>query len=167
MLFRSLHAMAEHDELPRRLCRTNRHQAPAVAAAVQSITVVLVMAWFMIGDKNPVATLFGWLSGQAVAALVVLYVLVSISIIRYFRSHRVHSNAWSTTVAPAVSVVLMLGELFIIVKNFQTLTGGSQTTCEVLLWSVPAVTLLGWLVSTAFKRRARSGAVEVAVETAA
>ncbi len=97
---RYLHAMAEHDELPRQLSRTNRHQAPAVAAAAQSVTVVLVMAWFMIGDKNPVATLFGWLSGTAVAALVVLYVLVSVSIIRYFRSHRVHANLWTTAVAP-------------------------------------------------------------------
>ena len=165
---RYLHAMAEHDELPRPLCRTNRHQAPAVAAGVQSLTVVAVMAWFMVGDKNPVATLFGWLSGQAVAALVVLYVLVSVSIIRYFRAHRVHSSAWSTAVAPAASVVLMLGELYIIVRNFQTLTGGSQTTCQVLLWSVPAVTLLGWLASTAFKRRALArGAVEAAVGTAA
>lgn len=150
---RYLHAMAEHGELPRSLSLTNRHQAPAVAAAVQSVLVIAIMAWFMIAGKDPVATLFGWLSGVAVAALVVLYVLVSASILRYFRKHRVHRNAWSTLVAPAISVLLMLGELYIILKNFQTLTGGSSTTCQVLLWSVPVVTVVGWLTSTGFKKQ--------------
>lgn len=150
---RYLHAMAGNGELPEGLARTNRFSAPSVAASVQTISVVLVIAPFVLTSMDPLTTLFAWLSGQAVATLVALYLLTSVAIIAYFRRNP-GATTWTGLVAPALSVVCMTGELGLIAGNFRVLTGGSLTTCVLLLGSVPVVALVGWLTARVARRPA-------------
>lgn len=157
---RYLHSMATHRDLPAGLARTNRHQAPAVAGLVQTVAVLLIMAPFVITGQDPVLALFGWLSGQAVAALIGLYILTSIAIIVYFRRHRALGSTWSTLVAPSIALACLIGELALVVANFETLTGGGTITQVVLLASVPVVAVAGWVLSTSTRRVVAVPAVE-------
>lgn len=144
MITRYFHAMAGSSLFPAVLERTNRHQAPAVASLAQSVVAAAVVAPFALLGLNPVATLFSWFSGLAVATLVVLYILTSVAVIAYFRRHRVEPNRWTTFGAPALSVVLMLGILALVVNNFGTLTGGSTLTVVLLLACIPVMFAIGW-----------------------
>ncbi|MDQ4111760.1 MAG: APC family permease [Actinomycetota bacterium] len=159
---RYLHSMATHRDLPAGLARTNRHQAPAAAGLVQTVVVLFIMAPFVITGQDPVLALFGWLSGQAVAALMVLYILTSIAIIAYFRRHRALGSTWSTLVAPSIALTCLIGELVLIVTNFETLTGGGTATQLVLLASVPLVAVAGWTISISTRGDAAVPAVELA-----
>lgn len=159
---RYLHSMATHRELPIGLARTTRQQAPAVAGVVQTVVVLLIMAPFAITGQDPVLALFGWLSGQAVAALIVLYILTTVAIIVYFRRNRTLGSTWSTLVAPGIALICLVGELVLIVTNFETLTGDGTTTKLVLLASVPVVAVAGWGLSTATRRRVAQPADEFA-----
>ncbi|WP_439658348.1 APC family permease [Lentzea sp. HUAS TT2] len=144
MITRYFHAMAGNTLFPAVLERTNRHQAPAAASLAQSIVAAVVVAPFALLGLDPVAKLFSWFSGLAVATLVVLYILTSVAVVAYFRRNRVEPNRWTTFVAPALSAVLMLGILALVVNNFGILTGGSTLTVVLLLASVPVMFAVGW-----------------------
>lgn len=143
MITRYCHAMAGAGILPAVLHRTNRHLAPAAASVTQTALAVLVVGWFVVLGLDPVANLFSWFAGLAVAALVVLYVLTSIAVVRYFRAHRVESGRWTTSIAPLLSAVLMTGVLVAVVRNFDVLTGGTGLTLWLLLGSVPVAFAIG------------------------
>lgn len=146
MVTRYFHAMSGEGVLPRSLARTNRHNAPAYASIVQSVVALVLVAPFALAGLDPVTTLFAWFSGVAVASLVLLYSLTSAAVIAYFHRHRVHSNRWSTLIAPAATVVLMLGELLLIIANFPVLTGSSPALGWALLAAVPVAFAIGWML---------------------
>jgi amino acid transporter len=144
MITRYFHTMAGSGIFPARLERTNRHQAPALASLTQSLLAVAAIVPFVILGMDPITSFFNWFSGLAVAALVVLYFLTSVAVIAYFLRHRAETNVWTTLVAPALSVVLMLGILALVVNNFGVLTGGSALTVWLLLATVPVVFAIGF-----------------------
>lgn len=144
---RYLHSLGLDGSLPLRVSRTNRHQAPFAAAWVQTVmSLVLVLPFAFLG-LDPVLTLFSWLSGVSVAALVVLYVLCSAAVVVYFARNREGRKPWQAVIAPSLSAVLLLGVLFLVVSNFTALIGGELTTAIVLLIIVPVCFVVGFLVS--------------------
>ncbi|WIY01124.1 APC family permease [Amycolatopsis mongoliensis] len=144
MITRYFHAMAGSRLFPAVLERTNRHQAPANASAAQSLAACVVIASFAVLGLDPVAKLFSWFSGLAVATLIVLYTLTSIAVIAYFRRHRVEAGVWATRIAPGLSTVLMLGILSLVLNNFGVLTGGDTVTVVLLLVTIPLSFAFGW-----------------------
>jgi amino acid transporter len=158
MVTRYFHAMAGEGTLPEALERTNRFHAPAIASTTQTIVAAVLIAPFALFRLEPLTTLFAWLSGLSVAALVVLYVLSSIAILAFFQRHRVERNPWTTRIAPAVTIVLTLGELYLIVANFSTLAGSSTLLGWLLLAAVPVVFIIGWATA----RRALAPATAIA-----
>lgn len=148
---RYLHSLAVDGSLPARIGRTNSQKAPAAAAWVQTIMAVVLVAPFAVLGLDPILTLFSWLSGVAVAALVVLYVLCSIAVLAYFARDRDRGpggrRLWSTVIAPATSCLLLVGTLYLVVSNFATLIGGELVTAVVLLAIVPLCFVIGMLVS--------------------
>lgn len=154
MITRYFHAMSAAGILPAGMQRTNRHLAPANASVVQSPIVAAVVAFFVIFDLDPVTTMFNWLAGFAVAALVVLYILTSLAVIAYFRRNPTDSGLWLTLVAPGLSAVLMLVVLAMVVRNFDVLTGGTGATLWLLLCSVPVAFVIGWIRSVRTRPRA-------------
>ena len=145
MITRYLHAMSGAGSMPAGLQRTNRSQSPAVASATQTVIAMVLLAPFALLGLPPVTTLFAWFSGLAVAALVLLYVITSVSIVLYFRRNRDQGNVWVGLVAPILAAVLMLGELALIITNFGLLTGSDPVTGWVMLATVPIAFVIGYL----------------------
>jgi amino acid transporter len=146
MITRYFHALAEHRVFPTVLARTNRHQAPWVAAVAQTILAVAAVAVFALAGLDPITDLFTWFSGLAVLALVVLYVLSSIAIPVYFRRHKTPHKLWQTLLAPALATLCMAAVLFMVVDNFDALVGGSGPVMWALLIIVPIVAVIGLLI---------------------
>ncbi|WP_432245232.1 APC family permease [Arthrobacter sp. G.S.26] len=150
---RYLHSLALRGSMPAAVARTNRHHAPAVAAWLQTALAVALVAPFALLGLDPVLSLFSWFSGLAVAALLVLYILCSAAVVRYFHRQRETGPLWQTRIAPVLGAVLLIWVLAQVVGNFTALIGGSAGTAAVLLATVPAVFAAGTLVELAIERR--------------
>lgn len=150
---RYLHSLALRGSLPAAIARTNRHRAPAVAAWIQTALAVLIVMPFAVAGLDPVLSLFSWFSGLAVAALLVLYILCSAAVVRYFSQNPVPGKVLQTRIAPVAGAILLIWVLSLVVGNFTALIGGSAGTATALLASVPVVFAAGVLVEVVIERR--------------
>jgi amino acid transporter len=112
---------------------------------VQTAVAVALVVPFALAGKDPVLTLFSWFSGLAVLAMMLLYLLTSVSVIVFFRRRRVAARAWNTLVAPALGALGIAGAIWLILANFTTLIGGRASTAVWLVAAVPVVMALGVL----------------------
>ncbi|MHC5907272.1 APC family permease [Streptomyces sp. S6] len=142
---RYLFSLGRDGQLPAGLCRLNTRHAPWTAGCVQTIAAVLLVVPFALAGKDPVLTLFSWFSGLAVLAMMLLYVLTSVSVVVYFRRRRVDTRVWNTLIAPVLGALGLAGALWLILANFTTLIGGEAATAGWLVASVPVVLALGVL----------------------
>jgi amino acid transporter len=116
---------------------------------------VLVLPFAILG-LDPVLTLFSWLSGVSVLALMLLYVLTSVSVVVFFRrTPAADAGIWRTLVAPAVAALLTLGMGLLVVANFTSLIGGEADTAVWLMLTVPLVFSIGVVLDLATRRHLR------------
>lgn len=147
---RYLHSLAVRRALPEQLSHVNRHHAPYVAARVQSAMALMTVLPFAVLGMDPAVTLFPWGGGVAVAALLVLYVLCSASVVVYFRCHPEGASVLRTQVVPVLALLLMLGLLGLVVVNFGAMVGGEGALTAALLSLVPLAFAGGVLSTFAF-----------------
>lgn len=158
---RYLHSLALQGSMPAIVCRTNRHQAPAVAGMIQTAVAVLIILPFALLALDPVLALFSWFSGLAVVALLTLYILTSIAVVVYFRRHP-SGKHWQTLVAPVLASLLLTWVIYLVIGNFTALIGGSTTTATWLLISVPVIAVVGIVVELLIGARGRKRTLEEA-----
>ncbi|MFE9310124.1 APC family permease [Streptomyces sp. NPDC088353] len=151
---RYLFSLGRDGLLPPGLCRLNSRHAPAAAGWVQTVVAVALVVPFALTGKDPVLTLFSWFSGVAVLAMMLLYLLTSVSVVVFFRRERLDSRVWNTLVAPVLGVLGLAGAIWLILANFTTLIGGSTGTAVCLTLLVPAVLALGAVNERVGRRRA-------------
>jgi amino acid transporter len=151
---RYIYSLGHHGTLPIAVSRVNRHGAPWIAATIQTIMALVLVLPFAISGSDPVLTLFAWFSGVAVLALMVLYFLTSASVITFFGRTRADTRPWQTRIAPGLAALMTLGVTYLIITNFTTLIGGSQTTATWLIITVPVVFVIGLVLNAATKSHA-------------
>ncbi len=156
---RYLFSLGRERRLPHVLTTLNRRGAPWVAGLVQTALAVLLVVPFALAGRDPVVTLFSWFSGVAVLAIMLLYFLTSVSVVVFFRRHRLDRRLWNTVVAPGLGALGIAGAIGLILANLTTLIGGGRTTATWLALTVPAVWLVG---AAAHLARPRPGAPAVA-----
>jgi amino acid transporter len=157
---RYLYALGRAGVLPSRLDRVNGRGAPVVATAVTSVASAVVILVFVIADLDPVLNMFTWFSGLAVLAILLVEILVSLSVLVYFRRDRSDTRVWNTVVAPALSIVGLAAGAYLLMSRFGLLAGtaaeGVDPTTQswglsALGWSLVALPFAafaaGWLVS--------------------
>ena len=153
---RYIFSLARENVLSKRLAYVNpRSHAPVAGSLVQSVIAAFVIAAFAIGGMAselgplfPVLTLFTWLSNVAALGLVLLMLLVSLSVIGYFRSNHHGHSLWTRTIAPALSSVALATIFVLVLVNFDVLIGA--TNLSVLPWVLPAVALVPGLAGLIF-----------------
>jgi amino acid transporter len=142
---RYLFAMGRAGVLPARLGTVNRLAAPAVATVVTSAITLVVIAVFALADLDPVLNLFYWLAGTAVIAIVLVEILVSIAVIRFFRIDRSDTRIWNTVIAPVLAVAGLLAGLYLLIARFGLLAGTAPEGVDpsVTAWSLNTT---GWIL---------------------
>lgn len=138
-------AMARGGVLPAALARTNRRGAPSNASLLTTIIAGAVIILFAVLQLDPFLTLFSWFSGLAVLAIVLIEILVSIAVIRYFLRNRGEANVFQAVIAPVLAIVgLVLGE-YLLMSRFAILAGTAAEGVDptVTPWSMNAV---GWIL---------------------
>ncbi|MFF3504676.1 APC family permease [Streptomyces sp. NPDC003247] len=140
---RYLFSLGRDGQLPAGLCRLNRRHAPWLAGCAQTVIAAALVVPFALAGKDPVVHLFSWFSGLAVLAMMLLYLLTSVSVIVFFRRRRVDDRVWNTLVAPVLGALGLVGAIWLVLANFTTLIGGEASTALWLVLSVPVVMALG------------------------
>ncbi|MEW2558798.1 APC family permease [Streptomyces griseorubiginosus] len=153
---RYLFSLGRDGLLPSGLTVVNRRHSPWGAGAAQTVISVLLVMPFAVLGKDPVLTLFSWLSGVSVLGVMLLYFLTSVSVVVFFRRSRADTRPWNTLIAPALGALGIAGAIWIIVDNFTTLIGGDQTTATWLELTVPVVLVLGVVGARLTRTRAET-----------
>ena len=123
---RYLFSMGRAGVLPKRLDHTNKQQAPFTATTVVTVVAVLMVIVAIIFKWDPILNVFYWFSSVSVIAIVLTEILVSISVIVYFRRTKEDTRAWNTLIAPVLAIIgLALGE-FMLMSRFNLLAGVAQ-----------------------------------------
>lgn len=169
---RYLFAMGRAGVLPRALATVNRRSAPAVATVTTSVLTLAVIVIFAGFDLDPVLNLFYWLAGTAVIAIVLVEILVSIAVVRFFWADGTDPRIWNTVIAPVLATVGLGAGLYLLIARFGLLAGTAPdgvdpaTTAWALnatgwvLVALPFVTLvIGALIGATRHRAENSSAV--------
>ena len=118
-------ALSREGIFPRAYSRTNRFGAPAVSSVTQSLLAFMVVGAFVLSGKDPVLTLFTWLSNLGTIGILFLMALASFAVVFFFRRQPDHGlGVWRTAVAPLVAGLALLAVVVLGVMNFNVLITG-------------------------------------------
>jgi hypothetical protein len=104
------------------------------------------MAIFFIAGLDPVLNLFFWMSSITAVAVMVVEVLVSLAVFRFFRKEG-GVGVWKSTIAPLASAALLAGGVYLVMSRFNLLAGtaadGVDPSLPESAWSLSS---LGWFL---------------------
>ncbi len=119
-------ALGRGGVLPKSFGKTNSIGAPRNGVILTSILAAVVMVAFAIAKLDPILNLFFWMSAITAVAIMAVEILVSVSVVLYFRKNG-GANIWQSTVAPIVSALLLLGGEYLLMSRFNLLSGLAST----------------------------------------
>jgi amino acid transporter len=139
---------------PRALGKTHpKHKSPYIASFTQTGFAAIIVAIFLITDKDPYTELYVWMAVLGTFALLLVQTLVSVASIAYFeRYHPDEARWWQTRIAPAIGGIGMAAVLYLLIANLDKI-GGTAGFIKAIPWIV-----LGWFLAgliLAFYLRAR------------
>ena len=122
------------------LARTHAvHQSPYVAGAVQTVIGWCIAAAFALAGQDAYAVVFAWMGTLASLGILVLQVLVSVSIVRFFATNPRGIGIGSRLIAPAVSAVGLATCLVLMIANLSLVSGSESlivTSFPILLAAI-------------------------------
>jgi amino acid transporter len=139
-------ALGRGGVLPRAVGRVNKAGAPVVGVAITSAFAALVMIIFAVAGLDPFLNLFSWMSSITVISIVLVEILVSLAVIRYFMT-REGGTVWSTKIAPALAILALGAGLYLLMSRFNLLAGtvpdGVDPSLPESAWMLNG---LGWFL---------------------
>lgn len=147
---RYAHSLALDGILPRWVARTSpRTGAPWVAGLVQSIVSVITIVITAAFNLDPYLNVALWLTGMAAILMIVLQLVTSASVVRFF--WRTSDGRLRRTVAPVLATILLVAALGILIAQFSLLTGASPEVNDVLLTILGSVVAIAILSAVAMR----------------
>jgi amino acid transporter len=142
---RYLFTLGRERLLPARLASVHpRHGSPWVASGVQTAAAVVLVAAFAVAGADPYLDLFLWLSSPGIVAVTLLQGVCAVAVVVYFRRHPLGGrSAWATLVAPLLALVGLCWATWLILSNFDLLTGRTDWINALLIGVLPVVFLVG------------------------
>lgn len=119
------------------------HDAPSKSSVVQTLTAAALVLVFVVAGLDPLVGVFGSMAGVATVGMVLLMAMTSISVIVFFGRHPelAEGRTLQTRVVPAIAVLGLLASLWLVLSNFDLVTGAGAVAGTVLA-AIPAVALL-------------------------
>jgi amino acid transporter len=138
---RYVFALGRAGVLPSALGKTNASGAPVGGVIVTSVAAALVIILFVVQSLDPIINLFFWMSAVTAIAIMVVEILVSVAVIRYFMLNP-GTHWFKAIVAPALSALALSVGLYLLMSRFNLLSGLAPSPEESgNAWSM---TTLGW-----------------------
>jgi amino acid transporter len=170
---RYFYALGREGVLPTALSRVSeRSGAPAVASIAQSSIALVVVGLFAVLEKDPVLTLFTWLTNLGALGVVLLMAVTSFAVVAYFRGRGEGAQStWSTLIAPVIAGLCLLAILVLGIANFNVLiTGSTDAPTDSVSVILPIVLfgagVLGLIVAAALRSSAPERFARIGQRTA-
>ena len=135
--------MAESGALPRVFARTNKAGSPAFAGAVQSALAMTVVLLFALFHLDPFADLLIKVNTPGVIGIILLQAVAAAAAVAFFLRRTDAPRRGFLISTSVVAAALMAWVIYMVIKHLDVLTGAPKATNELLVWSVPAVILVG------------------------
>jgi amino acid transporter len=154
-------ALGREGVFPRAFGRVSaRTGAPTVASVAQTLLAVVVIAIFALAGKDPVLTLFTWLTNLGALGVLALMTLTSFAVLAFFRREDApERSTWRTAIAPAIAGVALVAILVLGLANFNVLiTGATDGPRDSMSIVLPVILfgagIVGALVAVGMRRAA-------------
>ncbi|MDR6144076.1 amino acid transporter [Microbacterium foliorum] len=149
MFARVVFAMGRAGVLPRWVGRASRTGAPSRAAAAIGVGVAGVLLMFLLAGADLIGVVFSWFLALGTAALLVLLVATSVSIIVFFaKNPDLELGVWRVFVLPSIAAIGFTITAVLAVVNYDMLLGGSGDVARWLLMLIPLCAVTGWTVAS-------------------
>jgi amino acid transporter len=140
---RYVYALGRSGVLPKAMGKTNASGAPTGGVIATSVIAILVIILFAVQNLDPILNLFFWMSAITAIAIMLVEILVSIAVIRFFMQNP-GTHWFKAMVAPLLSVVALSVGLYLLMSRFNLLSGLAPSPEESgNAWSL---TTLGWIL---------------------
>jgi amino acid transporter len=138
---RYVFALGRAGVLPKSLGKTNVSGAPQGGVIVTSILAAIVIVLFAVQNLDPILNLFFWMSAITAIAIMLVELLVSAAVIRFFIQNP-GTHWFKAIVAPGLSLIALGLGLYLLMSRFNLLSGLAPSPEESgNAWSL---TTLGW-----------------------
>jgi amino acid transporter len=145
--------------LHRSLSNTHQeHQSPHVAGLIQLVLMAAILLALGFSAPDPVA-IVGWASGFTAIGILIIQIMVSLSVIAFFRADRRETGLWRAMLAPAISAGLLSACLYLMVVNIQFVSGSDSPVVRSFPIIIAVLILSGVLFAN-WLRTARSATYE-------
>ncbi|AGS72390.1 APC family permease [Streptomyces collinus] len=148
--------LAEDGLLPGALAAEHaRHRSPHRASLAQSALTAVVVGGFAVAGLDPYADLTTSMLGLGTLGIVALQALAALSVLGLrLRRREGGGHWWREVVAPLLGFLGLAASVWLVVGNFDMLTGSPSQVIAALPWLLPLVAA-GGLLYAARLRSAR------------
>ena len=119
-LARYFFALGRGGILGNSFAKTNKSGAPVSGVILTSALALVVIVIFAALGLDGIGNLFTWMSAVTAVAIMLVEVLVSIAIIVFFAKNK-GENIWRSTIAPALSAVVLSVGVYLLMARFNLL----------------------------------------------
>lgn len=142
---RYAYALGREGLVPEKLGNTHAaHLSPHMGSISQTALAFVVITVFAVLDKDPVLTLFTWLTQLGTLAITYLMALAALAVLIFFRRNAgLDSNIWRTTVAPGLAFLGLVTLSVYATSKFSFLI---NTPGSALNWILPALIPLAAII---------------------
>ncbi|KEP71142.1 amino acid permease [Thioclava dalianensis] len=152
-LNRYFYTLASENLLWRAMSKVHvTHGSPHIAGVVQGTLVAIIIGTAAAAQADPYTVVFAWMSGLAVLAILGVQVLVSVSVITFFRKTEHRLSGLRVLVAPAFAAIGLIGAYILVSANISLLTGSHNPIVLSFPIIVAGFGLLGVVMALALKR---------------
>ena len=131
-------ALGRDGLLPRSLGLVHpEHGSPHVAGRVQTLVAAGLLIAAVLSGLDPYAVVFSWASAIAVIGILLVQILVSVSIMVWFRANPHGLGAWARILAPSLALVGLVIGMGLVLANLPLLAG----TDSPVVWFLPLIVI--------------------------
>jgi amino acid transporter len=138
--------------LPRRLSGVHKaHGSPHVASVAVSIASAAIFVPVLALHLDPY-TFYAAILGIASVMGLLVFFSSNLAVMRYMRTIGERENPMHRVILPAVAAIGLGSSLFLGIKNFPLLTGGSQRMSNLLLVVIGCIFASGVLMALVYRK---------------
>ncbi len=158
MASRYLYSFARANLLPKALEKTNKAKSPFVACCVNMVLGVGISFIMAACGLDPYSQVGAICSAIAIVGIMAMEIIVNIAVIRYLRKHNSEEgfghNVFQTTIAPILAFVGMGYILFLVLSNFNLLTGFEDFGVNLFLGCLMLIIgVIGFIIAVVLDKK--------------
>ncbi|WP_395712229.1 APC family permease [Reyranella sp.] len=148
---RYLFAAGREGLMWRRLGETHRyHQSPVLAGAVQTGSVLGLVAIFALAGSDPYTVVFAWAGTLGALGILMLQILVSLAVVAFFWRDCRGIGAWRRLVAPLLAALGLAVSLGLMSLHLDLVSGSNSRIVQsfpelLLLVGAGGIGLAAWV----------------------